>query len=169
MTTPQPPTPPAAAAVPGPLAEWPVRAIGMIIDYIPLLVIALLTFWIDFLGFITGLIGVGYWVYLGYLDGESGQTPGKAIQGITLVDQKGSLLGVGAGIGRKFCHILDSLVCLLGWFLPIVDEKRQTIADKVMTSYVVTGAEKKAFSVDLWMPPQPPSPQAPPQQDPPAQ
>lgn len=41
-----------------------------------------------------------------------------------------------------------------GWLLPLVDEKRQTIADKLMQTYVVTGVEKKAFSVDLWRPPQ---------------
>jgi uncharacterized RDD family membrane protein YckC len=158
MTTPEPPAAQPAPTTPGPLAEWATRAIGFVIDYLPILILSLLTFWIDFLGFITGLVGIAYWVYMGYLDGETGQTPGKAVQGITVVDQNGALLGSGAGIGRKFLHILDSLVCLLGWFLPIVDQKRQTIADKVMTSYVVTGAEKKAFAVDLWMPPQQGSP-----------
>ena len=83
----------------------------------------------------------------------SGQTPGKAIMGIRLVDAKGNLLGAGAGIGRKFVHILDSIICFLGWFLPLVDSKRQTIADKVMSTYVVTGIEKKPFAVDLWLPP----------------
>ena len=61
--------------------------------------------------------------------------------------------GAGAGIGRKFVHILDSIICFLGWFLPLVDSKRQTIADKVMSTYVVTGIEKKPFAVDLWLPP----------------
>jgi hypothetical protein len=41
----------------------------------------------------------------------------------------------------------------LGHFLPLVDAKRQTIADKVMSSYVVSGLQKKPFSIDLWMPP----------------
>jgi hypothetical protein len=34
-----------------------------------------------------------------------------------------------------------------------VDAQRQTIADKVMTSYVVGGLERKPFAVELWMPP----------------
>jgi len=34
-----------------------------------------------------------------------------------------------------------------------VDAKRQTIADKVMNTYVVEGVEKKSFSVELWLPP----------------
>jgi hypothetical protein len=69
------------------------------------------------------------------------------------VNQRGELLGSGQAIGRKFLHILDSLVCLLGWLLPLVDNKRQTIADKVVDSYVVTGAEKKPFNVNLWLAP----------------
>jgi uncharacterized RDD family membrane protein YckC len=72
--------------------------------------------------------------------------------GIRLVNQQGDLIGSGAGIGRKFAHIVDSIVCGLGYLLPIVDSKRQTIADKIMTTFVVT-VDKKPFAVDLWMPP----------------
>lgn len=61
---------------------------------------------------------------------------------------------MGSGIGRKFAHIVDFVVCGLGFLLPLVDSKRQTIADKLLQSFVVTGAEKKKFAVDLWMPPQ---------------
>lgn len=165
MTTPDAPVPQPAPAAPGPLAEWATRAIGWLIDWLPLIVLSVLTAWSGFLRNIVGLVGLLYLLYLGYLDGETGQTPGKAIQGITLVSQQGTLLGTGAGIGRKFLHILDSLVCFLGWFLPIIDDKRQTIADKVMTSYVVTGAEKKSFSIDLWMPPQQTPPSATPPQE----
>lgn len=151
MTTPEPPTHPAAP--PGPLADWGTRAVGFIIDILPLLILGVLTFWSDFLSWIASLAGIAYTVYMGYLDGLTGQTPGKAIMGISLVDEQGGLIGSGAGIGRKFVHILDSMVCLLGWLLPLVDAKRQTIADKLIATYVVTGAEKKPFSIDLWTPP----------------
>ncbi len=99
------------------------------------------------------MLQIAYLVYLGHMEGTTGQTPGKAMQGTRLVNEQGELIGSGAGIGRKFVHILDSLVCFLGWFLPLVDTKRQTIADKVMNTYVVTGAEKKGFAFDLWLPP----------------
>jgi uncharacterized RDD family membrane protein YckC len=101
------------------------------------------------------LLSLAYLAYLGHLDGVTGQTPGKAMQGIRLVDQQGQLLGSGQGIGRKFLHILDSLICGLGYLLPIIDAKRQTIADKVVNSYVVTGLEKKPFNVNLWVVPKP--------------
>lgn len=159
MTTPPPPAG-SPAALPSPLASWGIRAQGFLIDYGPIIILNIVFFRSRGLFSFVGLLGIGYLVLLGYLDGMTGQTPGKAIMGTRLVDQQGNLLGSGAGIGRKFLHILDSLVCFLGWFLPIVDAKRQTIADKVMTSFVVEGMEKKPFAIDLWMPPkndQPPS------------
>lgn len=131
---------------PSNLADWGTRAIGAIIDWAPVIIISLVTYRVPFFG----LLSLAYLAYLGHLEGVSGQTPGKAMQGTRLVDQQGQLLGSGQGIGRKFLHILDSLVCGLGYLLPIVDTKKQTIADKVVNSYVVTGLEKKPFNVSLW-------------------
>lgn len=153
MTTPEPPSAlPQPASVPGPLADWGMRAIGFVIDYVPIILLNVLTFWSSGLRAFGWLIAIGYWIYMGYLDGVSGQTPGKAMQGIRLVDRQGSLIGAGPGVGRKFLHVLDS-ICLIGFLLPIVDSQRQTFADKLMTTYVITGAEKKPFAVDLWASP----------------
>ncbi len=138
---------------PADMADWGTRAVGFLVDYAPILVLYLLTFRSFTLGTIVGLAGIAYWLYLGHLDGVTGQTPGKAIQGTRVVNEQGELIGSGSGMARKVAHIVDSLVCGLGWLLPIVDSKRQTIADKIMSTYVVTGVEKKSFGVDLWMPP----------------
>lgn len=166
MTTPQPPAeppgePPAQppAGVPGNLAEWPVRAAGLLIDIAPVVVLQAIFFWVPVIGWLISVASIAYTAYLGHMEGVGGQTPGKAMMGIKLVDAKGGLVGSGPGIGRKFVHVLDSIVCMLGWLLPLVDSKRQTIADKVLDTYVVTGIEKKAFSVELWTAPQPASPQ----------
>jgi len=123
--------------------------VGAVIDYLPAFILSVITYRAYFLS----LLSLAYWAYIGHLEGTTGQSPGKAMQGTRLVNQQGELLGSGQAIGRKFLHILDSLVCLLGWLLPIVDNKRQTIADKVVDSYVVTGAEKKPFNVNLWLAP----------------
>jgi uncharacterized RDD family membrane protein YckC len=138
------------AGTPSNLADWGTRAIGAVIDWAPVIILSAVFFRILYFG---GLLWLAYLAYLGHLEGVTGQTPGKAMQGTRLVDQSGELLGSGQGIGRKFLHILDSIVCYLGWFLPLVDTKRQTIADKVVNSYVVTGVEKKPFNVSLWMVP----------------
>ncbi len=137
------------AGTPSNLADWGTRAIGAVIDWLPAFIISIVTYRVYFLS----LLSLAYWAYLGHLEGVTGQTPGKAMQGTRLVDEKGQVLGSGQGIGRKFLHILDILVCWLGFLLPLVDNKRQTIADKVVNSYVVTGVEKKQFNVNLWMVP----------------
>jgi uncharacterized RDD family membrane protein YckC len=137
------------AGTPSNLADWGTRAVGAVIDYLPAFILSVITYRAYFLS----LLSLAYWAYIGHLEGTTGQSPGKAMQGTRLVNQQGELLGSGQAIGRKFLHILDSLVCLLGWLLPIVDNKRQTIADKVVDSYVVTGAEKKPFNVNLWLAP----------------
>ena len=118
MTDAQPPAEQPAEAVPHNLADWGTRALGALIDWVPLLILNAVLFRIIGL---SSVIGILYWVWMGYLDGVTGQSPGKAIMGTRLVDAKGDLLGAGAGIGRKFVHILDSIICFLGWFLPIVD------------------------------------------------
>jgi uncharacterized RDD family membrane protein YckC len=150
LTTPEAPTP---AAIPSPLADWGTRALGFLIDYAPILIINAIFFNNRAIFSFTGLLGIAYFILLGYLDGLTGQTPGKAMMGTRLVNASGQLIGTGAGIGRKFLHILDSIVCGLGYLLPLVDAKRQTIADKVMTTFVVTGVEKRPFAFDLWIPP----------------
>jgi uncharacterized RDD family membrane protein YckC len=124
-----------------------------LIDYLPIFLLNIVVFSSGFLRAIAGLIGIAYVAYVGHLEGITGQTPGKAVMGTRLVNEQGELIGSGPGIGRKFAHIVDSLVCMLGWLLPLVDAKRQTIADKLIQTYVVTGAEKKPFAIDLWMPP----------------
>jgi uncharacterized RDD family membrane protein YckC len=141
-------------AIPANLAPWGTRAIGYLIDIAPALILQAIVFGSTALRALVGILVFVYgYIYLGYLDGLNGQTPGKAIMGTRVVNIQGQVIGSGPGIGRKFAHILDSIVCFLGWFLPLVDSKRQTIADKVMSTYVVEGIEKKPFALDLWMPP----------------
>jgi uncharacterized RDD family membrane protein YckC len=133
-------SPYSAAPAGGQLASWISRVGGYLIDAIivavPSGVIGLLTgsrAVYDVLAFIGFLI-------LGYLNGAQGQTPGKRVVGLRLVrEQDGQLLGGGMGIVRQICHILDSLACLIGWFWPLWDSKRQTFADKIASTVVLQG------------------------------
>lgn len=150
MSTPEFPTEQPLSA-PSNLASWGTRAIGYLIDIAPALILSALLY--RSASVVGTIISLGYTAYMGYMDGMTGQTPGKMIMGTRVVDQQGNVIGSGAGIGRKFLHIIDSIICGLGYLLPLVDAKRQTIADKIMTTYVVTGIEKKPFSVGLWAPP----------------
>lgn len=140
------------SGTPAPLAQWGDRALGFLIDYAPIFILGIIFYRSVLVAVVLGLAGLAYWAYLGNMEGTTGQTPGKAIMGLRLVDANGQLVGSGPGIGRKFAHIIDSFVCGLGYLLPLVDAKKQTIADKVMNTYVVSGLERKSFSFDLWLP-----------------
>lgn len=152
MTTPEFPAE-QPIGTPANLADWGTRAIGALIDALPMLALSILTIFSDILQILIGVASFFYfYIYLGSMDGRTGQTPGKMVMGTRVVNAQGEAVGSGNGIARKFCHIIDSAVCLIGWFLPIFDANRQTIADKIMTTYVVAGAEKKPFTVDLYLP-----------------
>lgn len=152
MTTPEFPQE-QVAGTPANLASWGTRVIGALIDALPFLILGILFSWNSLLRNLVGLAGFAYfYVYLGYLDGDTGQTPGKAVMGTRVVNSEGNVIGSGPGIARKFSHIVDSIICGLGWLLPLVDSSKQTIADKIMTTYVVEGVEKKPFAVNLYLP-----------------
>lgn len=71
--------------------------------------------------------------------GRTGQTWAKSWVGIRLVrESTGTPLGPGLTFVRQIAHILDALPCYLGFLWPLWDSKRQTFADKVMRSVVVS-------------------------------
>lgn len=82
-------------------------------------------------------IGFGIWNQF-VRQGRTGQTIGKRIVGIRLVKEvTGQPLGGWLCFGRQLLHILDSIACYLGWLWPLWDSKRQTFADKLVSSVVV--------------------------------
>jgi len=77
---------------------------------------------------------------LGYLLGETGQTPGKRMMGLKVVDANtGQPMGGGRGVGRVFTDYVNGLICFLGWLWPLWDSQSQTISDKIIGSRVVKG------------------------------
>ncbi|MBY8862428.1 RDD family protein [Nocardia sp. CA2R105] len=83
------------------------------------------------------VIAVAGGLYLTYLVGTTGQTPGKRMVGIRLIrEADGQVLGFGMAFVRNLCHVLDSF-CYIGYLWPLWDDKRQTFADKIMKTIVV--------------------------------
>jgi uncharacterized RDD family membrane protein YckC len=146
----------------GPLASWGERVVATLIDwaivfvgYIVVLIVASILGQIaSVLGVLVGLIGylglLGASLYFSYLNGSTGQSPGKRLTGLKVISEDtGGLIGGGAGIGRGLLHIIDSAICYIGFLFPLWDAKRQTIADKIIKTVVVTGAPKQPFGVGL--------------------
>ncbi|GGU22681.1 RDD family protein [Nocardioides albus] len=97
---------------------------------------------VAFLGFIL-LIGFAFWNY-GLKQGKTGYTIGKGVLGIKVIKEAdGQVLGTWFSIGRQFVHILDSMACYIGYLWPLWDDKRQTFADKILTTIVIVEPKQK--------------------------
>jgi uncharacterized RDD family membrane protein YckC len=84
------------------------------------------------------LLAIVWGLYNAYQGGQTGQSTGKRIVGLRLIrESDGALIGGGAGIGRYFVHILDAIPCYIGFLWPLWDAKRQTFADKLMSTVVI--------------------------------
>jgi uncharacterized RDD family membrane protein YckC len=74
------------------------------------------------------------WNY-GYRQGTTGSSIGKSIVKFKVVSEKtGQPIGFGLSIVRQLAHIIDGAICYIGFLFPLWDAKRQTIADKIMTT-----------------------------------
>ncbi len=136
----------------GDLAPWGTRALGFLIDWALFALVPYIAVFVlgavfgaisDALGALVIFLGyiavLALFIYvLGYGVGTTGQSPGKRLMGIKIVGKEtGQVIGGGAGVGRWFAHIIDSLVCYIGWLMPLWDKERQTIADKLVSTYAV--------------------------------
>jgi uncharacterized RDD family membrane protein YckC len=85
---------------------------------------------------IAWVLSIAYivWNY-GYRQGTTGSSIGKSIMKFKVVSEKtGQPIGFGMSIVRQLAHIIDGAICYIGYLFPLWDAKRQTIADKIMTT-----------------------------------
>jgi uncharacterized RDD family membrane protein YckC len=85
---------------------------------------------------LAAVIGLAYLVWnYGYRQGTTGSSIGKSIMKFRVVSEKtGQPIGFGMSIVRQLAHIIDGAICYIGYLFPLWDAKRQTIADKIMTT-----------------------------------
>jgi uncharacterized RDD family membrane protein YckC len=149
---PPPPGYPAPPAAVGNYASWIQRVGGYLVDVVILAPFSILALTLghstgdnglptlNALYFVFWLLGVvvsGYnrW----YLQGKTGQTWGKKALGLRLVsEQTGQPIGAGMAFVRDLAHIVDGVICYVGFLFPLWDAKKQTLADKFLNTVVVT-------------------------------
>jgi uncharacterized RDD family membrane protein YckC len=122
-----------------PYATWGNRVVGALIDYVVPGIIAGIVYQSSHgLGFVLELAALAWAIYNKVLEGNTGQSTGKKVAGTKLVGMAtGQPVGVGLAIGRYFVHILDAIPCYIGFLWPLWDSKRQTFADKILSTVVV--------------------------------
>jgi RDD family len=154
-----PPPPPSAGGYapppPGPVVRalptdsytpWFTRVRAFVIDAVPIIILQLVNQGImsvsresvigALLGFVISLLILAYWVWnFGYRQGTTGSSIGKSVLKFKVVSEvTGQPLGFGMSLVRQIAHFVDAIICYIGYLFPLWDAKRQTIADKIMTT-----------------------------------
>ncbi|GGK35155.1 hypothetical protein GCM10010124_29800 [Pilimelia terevasa] len=85
------------------------------------------------------LISLGLWVFNRLIrQGGTGQSWGKSVLGLRLVgEETGRPVGAGMAFVRELAHVIDQVLCMVGYLFPLWDTRRQTIADKLLKTVVV--------------------------------
>lgn len=144
---PYPGTPTPSYGYGGPtLATWGRRALGGLIDYVaPSVLASTITNaatnspTAGVVATVMGLAQFAWWGYNSvYLGGTTGYSWGRRLARVRLVSaQTGQPIGVGLALVRQLAHAVDSLLCMIGWLFPLWDAKRQTLADKMVSTVVI--------------------------------
>lgn len=134
----------------GERADFGTRLVAYLIDAV-ILAVADLIVWAIFgmgLGRIRGIGGlflfIGWlaimvisWGYLIYFWTTTGQTIGKKVMKIKVVDTQGQLLTVGKAFLRIIGYMVSSAIFYLGFLWILWDPEKQGWHDKIAGTYVV--------------------------------
>ena len=82
------------------------------------------------------LVVLAYAVWnFGYRQGTTGSSIGKGVMKFKVVSETtGQPIGFGMSVVRQLAHFVDAIICYVGFLFPLWDSKRQTLADKIMTT-----------------------------------
>ena len=73
-----------------------------------------------------------------YRQGKTGQSIGKSVLKFKVISEKTwQPIGFWLSLVRQIVHYIDQLICYVGYLFPLWDDKRQTIADKLMSTVCV--------------------------------
>ena len=127
------------------LATWWQRVGAHLVDWLPLIP-GIVLWQVGGNKHLSSIVAIGVlvtavpWIYNRcYQQGRTGQSWGKRAMGLKLIamsDKKP--IGIWMAAIRDIAHVLDILILYLGFLLPILDGRRQTLADKAMRTIVIS-------------------------------
>jgi uncharacterized RDD family membrane protein YckC len=90
-------------------------------------------------GLLLSLAALGWTIYnRWYRGGVTGHSLGKKVLHLRLVSEEtGQPIGALMAFVRDICHIVDAVICYVGFLFPLWDAKRQTLADKIVRTVVI--------------------------------
>jgi uncharacterized RDD family membrane protein YckC len=85
--------------------------------------------------------GVGFGVraaYFTYFIGKDGQTPGKKLCKIRVVNADGSQVSYAKAAGRFFGYILSGIILCIGFLMAAWDDEKRALHDRLCDTRVIT-------------------------------
>jgi uncharacterized RDD family membrane protein YckC len=141
QSDPYPSAPYPGGAVPtaSPYASWIQRVGAYLIDVAPIVILEIIFSRVTVIYWLIGLAGLGWTIYnRWYQGGTTGQSLGKKVLKLRLVSEDtGQPIGMLMAFVRDICHIIDGIICYIGFLFPLWDAKRQTLADKIVKTVVI--------------------------------
>ena len=136
---PSAPYPDGAIPTGSPYASWIQRVGAYLIDVAPIIILPAIFRGILVIYWIVLLAGLGWTIYnRWYQAGTTGQSLGKKVLNLRLISEEtGQPIGMLMAFVRDICHIVDSIICYIGYLFPLWDAKRQTLADKIVKTVVI--------------------------------
>lgn len=108
---------------------------GIIIN-IPIFILTLI------LGDVGNLLGIvvaaAYYTY--FWSQNNGQSPGKSIMKIRIVRLDGQPISPVTAFLRWIGYSVNTLALFIGWLLPLFDERKQGLHDKIAQTIVIKAA-----------------------------
>jgi uncharacterized RDD family membrane protein YckC len=78
------------------------------------------------------------WLYSAYMESGTNQaTIGKKAMGLKVTTVDGHRLSFGQATARHFGKFISAIILLIGYFMMLWDEKKQTLHDKMAGAFVV--------------------------------
>jgi len=59
---------------------------------------------------------------------------GSHLRPAAVSEKTGQPIGFGVSVVRQIAHAVDAIICYIGFLFPLWDAKRQTLADKIMST-----------------------------------
>jgi uncharacterized RDD family membrane protein YckC len=124
----------------GQYADWFTRVAAFVIDLIPFALAYLLAAVAGstrvYLLALLGALVISGWNR--WMLGGRGQSIGKRLLRIRLIGAAtGTPVGAAMACARDLCHLVDLAVAYVGFLFPLWDDRRQTLADKIIGTVVV--------------------------------
>lgn len=98
----------------------------------------------------AGGIIFGFIYYPLFMSSPLQATPGKAVMGIAVVDERGQTLSLKAALIRYVSTFLSALLLCVGYLMNLFTAKRQTLHDMIASSVVIKKTAPDVNYFQVW-------------------